>query len=259
VALACVAVARPALADCVFTTRPASAQEKKIYADGFALLQKMAPPAPAGWEQDDSPKDDVLTEVCAPGSAPVTRWAFSRSYSRTSDERARQDAALQQTMAIAQKSAATMKANEARLAEVQKQMEALMKRMQELAAAQRFAEMEKVSSEMETLIQQQEKLMGVAESDAAMKAVEAAADKDISANFSVTVGETEIETRAYEPWTSPVGRGYRQDFVGDNGNPHSDLVIVLPAAPGGGPGQIVVRISGDPARAEGLFKAARLR
>lgn len=257
--LATAAAVRPVSADCVFTTRPASAEEKKIYADGFALLQQIAPAAPAGWEQRNSPENNVLTEVCAESNAAVRRWGFSRSYSQTAGADQRRVAAEQQTLALMQKAQAQRQANEAKLAEVQKQMEGLMKKMQTLAAAQQFAAMEALGPQIEALSEQQRKLMGVDEMDAAMKATDAASTRDISATFAVTVGETNVDTSAFKPMTVPVGRGYRQEFVGDNGNPHADIMIVLPPAPGAGPGQTVVRISGDPARADALLKAAKLR
>jgi hypothetical protein len=112
---------------------------------------------------------------------------------------------------------------------------------------------------MEVLIKQQEQLMGIGEIDAAMKTIEGAGQRDTYASFSVTIGETSVDTSNFKPATVPVGRGFRQEFVNDYGNPHADLMIVMPQTAGAGPGQTVVRISGDPATVEALLKSARLR
>jgi hypothetical protein len=53
------------------------------------------------------------------------------------------------------------------------------------------------------------------------------------------------------------GKRYRQG-LDNSGNPWLDIVVVLPP-PSPGVGQTVVRISGDPARAEALLRAANLR
>lgn len=47
---------RIVFADCA-PVRPATAEEKKIYADGYALFLRMAPGAPAGWEGNDGQED----------------------------------------------------------------------------------------------------------------------------------------------------------------------------------------------------------
>ncbi len=61
-------------------------------------------------------------------------------------------------------------------------------------------------------------------------------------------------SNAFKPMASAVGKGFRQDYYQEkNGNPHADLVVVLPPV-AGVPGQTVVRISGDPARADALLK-----
>ena len=99
--------------------------------------------------------------------------------------------------------------------------------------------------------------MGVDQMNAASAAIDKDVARDTEASFAVTVGETNVDTSGFTPYTAPVGRGFRQ--TSDNrGNPEVMLMIVLPAR-AGQPGQTVVRVQGDPARAEALLRAARLQ
>jgi hypothetical protein len=152
------------------------------------------------------------------------------------------------------------KANEAKLADVQRQVDALMKKMVQVASSPspNLAEVEALNQQMARLQEQQQKLMGLEEMDAASEAIDAAATRDIRAGFSLTVGETSLRTDGYVPFAAPVGKGYRQDY--DNkGNPEVKLIVVLnPAAPQRS-GYTVVHVQGDTARAEALLKAATLR
>ena len=251
-----VAIARIASADCTATLRPPTAVEKKAYADGFALFQRMAPPAPAGWEQRDEPKSALLTEVCANPGEQITRWEYSRGYSRVEGIEQRRAAAAQQTQAMVDRATATRKANEPQLVDLKRRIAAVQQRMQALAAAQKYAEMEAAGAELATLLDQQQKLMGTDAMAATMTQMDAAADRDTSASFSVLVGETTVETRAYKPMTVAKGRGYRQDTT-RNGNPLAVLLVVL-TSPDPGGRLTAVRVSGDPARAQALLSAARL-
>jgi hypothetical protein len=250
------ATARIASADCTATLRPPTGVEKKAYAEGFALFQRVAPAAPAGWEQLDEQKSAVLTQVCANPGEQITRWQFSRRYSRVEGIEQRRAAAAQQTEAMVDRATATKKANEAQLVDLKRRIDGVQRRMQALAAAQKFAEMEAAGAELGTLLDQQQKLMGLDAMAATMTQVDAAADRDTSASFSVVVGETTVETRAYKPMTVAVGRGYRQDTE-RSGNPLAALLVVL-SSPGAGGRLTVVRISGDRARAEALLAATRL-
>ena len=252
---AVIGVAEIGWADCPGTIRSATAQEKRIYADGFAAFKRIAPPAPAGWETQDSPKDGVLTEVCDIG---FTKWSFSRQFTRIEGGEDRRRASERGVEAVAQRGEALRKANEAKLADVQRQMEALTKKMIELAAAGKLAEIEAAHQQMAKLVEQQNKLMGLEEQDAATEAINAAATRDIRAGFSITIGETALRTDGYVPFAAPTGKGYRQDY--DNrGNPEVNLMVVLnPSAPPRS-GYTVVHINGDTARAEALLKAATLR
>lgn len=89
-----------------------------------------------------------------------------------------------------------------------------------------------------------------------MTQLDAAADRDTSASFSVVVGETKVETRGYKPMTVAEGQGYRQDTE-RTGNPFADLLVVL-SSPDAGGRLTVVRIVADRARAEALLAATQL-
>ena len=92
-----------------------------------------------------------------------------------------------------------------------------------------------------------------------MTAIDAEVTRDQTAQFTMIYGETNIaKSNAFKPMASAVGKGYRQDYQESNGNPHADLVVVLPPV-AGVPGQTVVRISADPARADALLKGTKLR
>ena len=247
--------ARVASADCAATLRPATSAEKKIYADGFALFQRMAPAAPAGWSHNDSPKDNVLTEVCADGPR-ITRWGFSRSYSRTGDEQQRLAATHQQVEAVAQRGLATRKANEAKIAEIDKQIDAATKKLQAAMAAKKYDEIEVIYAESEKLMGQKMKLMGVDDQQAAIEEIDSAAARDVSASFSVVVNETHVDPSGFKPMATAVGQGYRLDSE-SRGNPRTTFLILL--GPAGATGQTAVRIDGDTARAEALLKSATLR
>ena len=112
--------------DCTrFPKRPATAEEKKIYADGYALFLRMAPAAPAGWDSSDAQKSGTLNEVCAPASEQVITHGFQRSYSQRDGLETRQANAATQAAAVGREVQATAKANEAKLADIKARMQAL--------------------------------------------------------------------------------------------------------------------------------------
>jgi hypothetical protein len=95
--------------------------------------------------------------------------------------------------------------------------------------------------------------------DTEMNEIDAEVTRDQTAQFTMSYGETDVAmSNAFKPMASAVGKGYRQDYQEKNGNPHADLVVVLPAVAGVS-GQTVVRISGDSARADALLKETKLR
>jgi hypothetical protein len=247
-------VARVTSADCTAILRSPNAAEKKIYADAFALFQRVAPAPPSGWEARDSPDSDLLKEVCANRGEQIVRWTFSRSFVRTDNERQRATA-QRQVEGVVQDAEAARKANQAKLADVDRQIDAVTKRMQTLASAQKFAEMEAAGAELERLMDEKQQLMGLAGQEKAMSAIDAQASKDTRATFSLTVNETSVDTARMKPLATPAGKGFRRDYQ-SGGNPQSELLVIVPPSAVRGSGQLVLRSQGDPSRAEALLAAA---
>jgi len=254
------AAARLATAQCDGPKRPPKPAEAKSYADGFALFQRMAPPTPAGFTAADSRTESTVTFICGDATDNFTRWSFSRTYSRNpADMQARGDAALTKTQAVTARAAERNKAKEAKLADLDRRVADLAKRIEAAAASQNFAAMAAISEESNKMAEERAALMtdGAAESE--MAAIGADVDRDGTAQFTMIYGETDVtRSSAFKPMTSAVGKGYRQDYQDRYGNPVSDLVVVLPPVAGVA-GQTLVQINGDTARAEGLLKAAKLR
>ena len=252
--------AHMATAQCDGPKRPPTAAEAKAYADGFAMFQRIAPKAPTGWTAADSRKEPVITFICDSPLYNFTRWSFSRTFNRSDAEmQARGDTALTKTQAVRARADARNKAKEAKLADLDRRQAGLAKRVEAAAGQQNYAALAAISEESNKLAAEREALMtdGVAEME--MTAVDAEVTRDQTAQFTMTYGETDVAmSNAFKPMASAVGKGYRQDYQESNGNPHSDLVVILPRV-AGVPGQTVVRISGDSARADALLKGTKLR
>lgn len=254
-AAAMTATPRIVFADCA-PVRPATAEEKKIYADGYALFQRVVPPAPAGWDMNDDTKDGVLKEVCSEVNKKVIQHRFSRSYT-AKDVVARQAEAVKKIQAVMQESQARAKANEAKLAENTKQMEALQAKMQALIAATKYAEVEALNKQTEALMQERMKLMNVNAQQEAMDAIGAETRRDTGAHFSLMFNVTDVNTSAFSPVTVGTIKALRQVTRPERGNPGSaDFMVVM--GPAKGP-QNVILISGDQARAEALLKATKFQ
>lgn len=254
------AVARLATAQCDGPKRPPKPAEAKSYADAFALFQRMAPPTPAGFTAIDSRTESTITFICGDASESFTRWSFSRTFNRNAaDMQARGDAALEKTQAVAARAAERNKAKEAKLADLDRRVAELAKRVEAAAASQNFAAMAAISEESNKLAEERAALMTDSAAESEMAAIGAEVERDGTAQFTMIYGETDVtRSSAFKPMTSAVGKGYRQDYKDRNGNPISDLVVVLPPVAGVA-GQTVVQINGDTARAEGLLKATKLR
>lgn len=80
--------------------------------------------------------------------------------------------------------------------------------------------------------------------------------RDSTAGFMVTVGETKLNTTGFTAYTVPVGKGFRKLAPDSRGNQRATIIVALPPKPGER-GQTVVRIDGDPARADSLLQAAK--
>jgi hypothetical protein len=73
-------------------------------------------------------------------------------------------------------------------------------------------------------------------------AISAEMTRDETAQFTMIFGETTFAMSGFKPMASALGKGYRQDYQDRNGDPHADLVVLLPPVTGV-PGQTVVRIA----------------
>ena len=239
--------------------RPPTAAEAKAYADGFALFEHIAPPAPAGWTATDDRKEPVVTFICASPLYNFTRWSFSRTFNRSqADMQARGDAALKKTEAVRARAEARNKAKEAKLADLDRRQADLAKRAEAAASRQDTAALVAIAGESDKLAAEREALMADSAAEAEMTAIDSELTRDQTAQFTMIYGETDVAmSSAYKPMASAVGKGYRQDYPESNGNPHAELVVVLPPV-AGVRGQTVVRVNGDPARADALLKATTL-
>ncbi|HEX3320751.1 MAG TPA: hypothetical protein VHR84_08620 [Terriglobales bacterium] len=259
-AAAQLATAQSADVHCDGPKRAPTAAEAKAYADGFAMFQRVAPKAPAGWTATDSRTEPVVTFICESALYNFTTWSFSRTFNRSQAEmQARGDAALKKTEAVRARAEARNKSKEAKIADLDRRQADLAKRVEAAATAQNFAALAAISEESNKLAAEREALMTDSAAETEMTAIDSEVTRDQTAQFTLTYGATEVATSdAYKRMPSAVGKGYRQDYQESNGNPHTDLVVVLPPI-AGAPGQPVVRINGDPARADALLKETKLR
>ncbi len=221
---------------------------------------RMAPPAPQGWAASDAQKDGVPKEVCAEPGQKVTGHGFNRSYGRKEGMEARQAEAQTKAAAVAQNSQATMKANAAKLADAQKRMQDLQKKVGDLVAARKYTDVEALSKDSEKIMAEIQQLMNVDATDAAAKSIDAELRHDTGASFSLRIGVTDLDTRGFSPVTIGAIRAFRQLTRAEGSHPETAqlIIVVKPATAPKGP-QTVVYVDGDPARAEALLKAATLQ
>lgn len=247
-----------AWADC--ETRTPTAQEQKAFADGHALFQKLAPPAPEGWSASDWPKDGTLSGVCA--DTPETRGHFEyrrqleRRYGTAphAEDQREADAAYQRQQAVADRMLATRETNAAKIAAVDAEIEALKAKFPSVAGDQ--AGMQSLMQQMQELNEQKMQLMGLGEMAAMEEASRqgaAAMSRDSRALFQLDTSRPGLDTGGYEAVTLAAGKGYRKQTQDDRGNPEVELLIVL--GPGAQGGQDVVTLRGAPSRVEALLKS----
>ncbi len=260
VSVVMLSAARMATAQCDGLKRPPTAAEAKAYADGFALFQRIAPQAPDGWTASDDRKEPFITFICDSPLYNFTRWSFTRTFNRSAAQmQARGDAALKKTEAVRARAGARNKAKEAKLADLDRRQADLAKRIEAAAGQQNIAAFAAISEESNKLAAEREPLMTDSVAEAEMTAIDAEMTRDETAQFTLIYGETDVAmSSAYKPVASAVGKGYRQDYQESNGNPHAELVVLLPPVTGV-PGRTVVRVNGDLERADALLKATKLR
>jgi len=178
-------------------------------------------------------------------------WHFTRRYKINEKDRdARGAVALKSAQATMNQQQQTQKNNQAKIDQIDKQVEEITKQNIAAVQAQKYDQIDKGNQKINELIEQKKKLMGIAESDAANHQSGAVANHDIEATFSLQTGSTDLEAGDYQPFSAPLGKGYQRQYDVD-GNPERDLKLVF--------GTTVVYITGDPARVDGLFHAAKLQ
>ena len=171
---------------------------------------------------------------------------------------ARGDSALKKTEDVRARADARNKAKEAKLADLERRQEDVAKRIEAAVNAQNVAALTALSEENNKLAAEREALMSDSAAETEMTAIDAEVTRDQTAQFTMIYGETKVAmSSAYKPMASAVGKGYRQDYEEKNGNPFADLLVVLPPV-AGAPGQTVVHVTGDPARADALLKGMKL-
>jgi hypothetical protein len=243
------------LADGDCEPRAATAAEKKIYDDAYALFLKSAPAAPAGWSFTDSPAAGVTPGFCQGTEGMPFRRSFTRQFQLEQGRQQRQDQAVAEYSEMARKSQDMQAKNQAAIAALDARINANMERVQKAIAAQRFGDIEGINVETEKLMQQKSALMGVGDMDATSDRIAADEERDTAASFQLSFESPPAEPREGEPYTTSAGRA-RVAAYDDKGVAYHDVTIDfdsrLPERP-------VVRVHGDPARVRALLDAADLK
>lgn len=244
-----------ARADGVCTERPATAAETKSYADAYALFLRVAPKAPDGWASTDHPATGAMPTLCRESGNEPIRRQFDRNFDLERGRQERETEAVQAYTDMAKNQQATAAGNQAKLDAIDAQVNALIPKVQQAAAAQRFDEVEALNRQMDALIQQKTALMGIDQSDAQTKQIEARQTHDTHASFALRFETPSREAREGAPYRTSAGQGLVTTYDDSAGNPIADVNIYF----GGAAQQARVIVSGDPARVRELVDAADLK
>lgn len=225
--------------------------ELKVCSDGYALFQRMAPPTPTNWAAEDEPVYDPTHSQ---------RWVFVRYFRLGQAEMdARRAVATRKMQALMAKGEARDKANAAKLADIERRQAGLAKQIDTAVAQNNYAALAALTTETEKLTAEHVALSTDSSLDAEQKAIGAELDRDSFATYELIYGATDTSMISdFKPMASAVGRAYRREYEDQSGNPHADLVVVLPLAPGTSR-YTIVQTSGDPARAQALLNGTKLR
>jgi hypothetical protein len=237
-------------ADGTCTKRPLTAVEKKLHGDALALFQRVAPKAPDGWKAMDS--GGALPATLCFGSN--LRRSFSRSFD-LEQGRAERDQKVQQAYAtMMEQQRVKAAANQAAADAIDAKVNALSLQAQAAATAQKFDQIEPLNKQIDTLMKQKMALTGVNDIDAQSRRIEAEAERDTHAGFSLYFEPPEEEPQDGVPYRTVAGQA-RMTAYESKGNP-THLVFIEFA---GVPEQAVVRVEGDPARVRALVDATDLK
>jgi hypothetical protein len=243
-----------ARADGVCTPRDPTAVEKKSYADAYALFLRAAPRAPDGWTSTDHPATGTMPKLCREYGNPPVRRHFDRDFHLERGRQEREDEAVQAYTTQMENQQARAAANQAGIEAIDVKINALITKTQAAAAAQKFAEIEALNHQTETLMKQKASLMGFEEGSAREASIEAEATRDTEATFSLWFEAPTSEPRSGKPYRTAAGTALLTAYD-DKGNPTHDVRVFF----NGAPQQARVMVVGDPARVRGLLDATDLR
>ncbi len=210
--------------ECAKGFRDTTSAERAAMQRALEAAKAALPPAPEGWAIGGYEAISVRTRICSDADATPWLYTLSRTYVRSDDVEAREQALKGAGGAV-----------QADLVSKQPRMDALTQRMQELGAdlataAQSGdqARVDAISGELERVSKQLESVMN--EGDAAARAENSAAsamqDVEMSIVFEINPGYTAIADM--QPYAAPPGA--RRAFRGnrsENGVTRAHSVVLL--------------------------------
>lgn len=271
VAAMCVSTMAQADAVCVKDYRDVTAAEKARITAILQIAKAALPPAPAGWQIGGHEEISVVSSVCRDDESRPWSYSYSRTYNRV-DDREERDRKFRE---------AAVQAN-AEQAKKQPRMEAVMKQMEQLSARQvaliqkgDMAGAQKLSTEMEKLQTQYQKIADEGNSEALIAAAGKEMARDVVMTLSIRINSMAVQKRAGSTnITLPPGAFLAQRWVeaGDAEKNDEGHGIVLfgtwrtgpptqwtaPARAGAVPTAahvISVEYTGDPSRIEPMMQA----
>lgn len=248
------ALCTAAHADGVCTPRAPTAAEVRTYTAAYEFFVRVAPGAPDGWSATDSPPNAAMPTLCAEYAGDTARRSFARNFRLERGRAEREAQALQAYTDMAKAQQAKAAANQQAIDAIDAEINGLVAQVQAAATAQRFAEIEPLSQEIDTLTQRRSALLGYGEIDATTAQIESDQLRDSEASFHLWIEAPTNETREGQPYRTVAGKAYVTSYE-DKGNPHDDVTIYFD----GTPQPVRVRVSGDPARVRALVDATDLR
>jgi hypothetical protein len=212
--------------------------------------------------------------VCKGIEAYALRFTFVRSYARvtTEQDQRREQAELK---SIAGDAKAAREANKGKIAEIDRKIADVEKRMKAAIDAKRYDRIDPLQKEMQALYQQKADLENQSGTAARTSALESRRNRDVRAEIRVVANEPSMEHVGGKP-ISIAGAEHAFLVSGQReGNPESTIVVLLgrwtpkgaaadsAAAPlAGRPSAklygVAVRVTGDPERARALLEGTDL-
>jgi hypothetical protein len=241
-------------ADGVCTPRPPTVAETRVFAAAYDLFVRVAPKAPDGWSSTDNPPNGEMPTLCAEYANDTARRSFGRNY-RLERGRAERDAQAMQAYAdMAKAQQAEAAANQEAVAAIDAQVNALNVKVQAAVTAQRFADIEPLTKQIDELMTRRSALLGYGELDATSARIQSDQSRDSEASFQLWFEAPKGGTREGRHYPTAAGKAFVTSYE-DDGNPHDDVTVYFD----GTAQPARVRVSGDPARVRALVDATDLR